>query len=145
MQKEQMEIIPHFRDENTMHSFWVGNGACYRGGELAAGIQVGISRPRMIPLQISRLPPACCLPPLCIPSGFPAGVSPVSHPCRTQHGRVRCWQISAPTEDPAEEQSWTWVQKTTWKEPTQKEPVGSGSWLATLNVRKVLLKWLFNA
>lgn len=34
----QMEIVPHFRDEDTIFSFWVSNGVCYGDDELEIGI-----------------------------------------------------------------------------------------------------------
>lgn len=70
---------------------------------------MGISRLRMIPLQISRLPPACCLLPLC----FNSGVSAVSQPCH-RLGAVLpdlCTHQSILLM----EQSWVWGQKTHMK------------------------------
>lgn len=38
MQKYLMEIMPRFRNEDTIFSFWVGNGVCYGDDELEIGI-----------------------------------------------------------------------------------------------------------
>lgn len=38
MQKRQMEIMPRFRDEDTIFPFWVGNGVCDGDDELAIAI-----------------------------------------------------------------------------------------------------------
>lgn len=126
-----MEIRPHLRGENTIHSFWVGNGVYYRGGELAAGIQVGISRPRMIPSQISRLPPACCTLRLCIPSGFPTE----SLLCPTP-----AVPSSADTSLPPQrillmEQSWVWVQKNHIKRAHTER--ARGLWVLAGNLKRL--------